>query len=285
MRMDSSIVFQIRAKLNNLSKSEKKVGQFVLDHLVETVNHNTSELAQMIGVSPATIVRFCRSVGLAGFSDLQVKLYAESTNIDQSLYTDIAPNESVAHISDKLAFRFKQSIAQTEEILDSACVDRFADLIDAKRTVYVYGLGASRIAAEDLAQKFSRIGKHMIHLLDHHLLASILINAGPDVLFVAVSNSGETKEVINLVKIAQQQNLTTIGILQKGNSRLGKLVDLAIAHGGGEGVLLRSAATTSLVSQLFIIDILYCTYICRHYDAAVNKLKDSRIIIRTMFSK
>ncbi|CAM3131899.1 MurR/RpiR family transcriptional regulator [Sporolactobacillus spathodeae] len=120
--MYTSVILQIKEKLNQLSKSERKVGDFILSHVVETVSQNTSKLAQNIGVSPATIVCFCRSVGLSGFSQLKVKFYAESSDIDATLYTDIRPNENPDEISKKLVLRFNQSIAQIDELQDRAQV-------------------------------------------------------------------------------------------------------------------------------------------------------------------
>ncbi|MBM7657744.1 SIS domain-containing protein [Sporolactobacillus spathodeae] len=68
--------------------------------------------------------------------------------------------------------------------------------------IYIYGLGASYVAAEDLTQKFLQLGKPVIHLEDTHLFASFLTNADPDNLFIAFSNSGETNEMIKLTQIA-----------------------------------------------------------------------------------
>lgn len=282
--MHTSVILQIKEKLNQLSKSEKKVGEFILNHIVETASQNTSELAQNIGVSPATIVRFCRSVGVSGFPQLKVKLYAESSDIDAALYTDIRPNENPYEISKKLVLRFNQSIAQTAELLDSKQVTQFSDLVEKHEKIYIYGLGASYVAANDLTQKFLRLGKPVIHLQDTHLFASFLTNAGPDSLFIAVSNSGETNEVVKLTQIAKRSGLPTVGIVRDKNSTLGQLADLVIIHGGGEAVLLRSAATTSLISQLFVVNVLYYAYLCKHYETALVQLKKSKINIQSNFS-
>ncbi len=283
--MEENIILQIKSKLKELSKAEKKIGEYILQNSVETVNYNTSELAQKAGVSPATIVRFCRSIGLSGFSQLKIRLYADSSGVDGDLYTDITPNEDVALIAEKLALRFNQSISQTANHLDTASIEEISKLIDSCTIIYVYGLGASHVVAEDFTQKFSRIGKPVVNMLDHHLLSSSLINAGENCLFVAISNSGETNEVIKLTQIAKQKGFHTIGISQKENSTLAKLVDYPVIHHGGEAVMLRSAATTSLVSQLFTVDVLYFAYVNKNSKKILNMLKDSKINIQTLFRK
>jgi len=285
MELEENIILQIKSKLTSLSKSEKKLGKYILSHAVETVNDNTSELAKKAGVSPATVVRFCRSIGLSGFSQLKIRLYADASGLDREIYTDITSNEDIAMIADKLALRFNQSITQTANLLETGCIEKITAMVDKSPAIYVYGIGASHVAAEDFMHKFSRIGKPVVHTLDHHLLGSSLINASKDSMFVAISNSGETNEAIKLTQIAKQNGLFTAGITQKRDSTLARIVDVPLIHHGGEAVLLRSAATTSLAAQLFTIDVLYFAYVARHYEEIMHRLKNSKINIQTFFRK
>ncbi|MDL5042259.1 MurR/RpiR family transcriptional regulator [Heyndrickxia coagulans] len=285
MELEENIILQIKSKLSSLSKSEKKLGKYILSHAVETVNDNTSELAKKAGVSPATVVRFCRSIGLSGFSQLKIRLYADASGLDREIYTDITSNEDIAMIADKLALRFNQSITQTANLLETGCIEKITAMVDKSPAIYVYGIGASHVAAEDFMHKFSRIGKPVVHTLDHHLLGSSLINASKDSMFVAISNSGETNEAIKLTQIAKQNGLFTAGITQKRDSTLARIVDVPLIHHGGEAVLLRSAATTSLAAQLFTIDVLYFAYVARHYEEIMHRLKNSKINIQTFFRK
>ncbi|MDY0405051.1 SIS domain-containing protein [Virgibacillus sp. 179-BFC.A HS] len=102
---------------------------------------------------------------------------------------------------------------------------------------------------------------------------------------MAISNSGETNEVIKLTEIAKQKKIRTIGISQYENSTLAKLVDYPIIHHGGEAVMLRSAATTSLISQLFTIDVLYYAFVNKNLKKVLRVLKESKINIQTFFRK
>lgn len=283
--MEENIILQIKSKLNELSKTEKKIGEYILHHSVETVSDNTSELAKKAGVSPATVVRFCRSIGLSGFSQLKIRLYADASDVNEGLYTDITPDEDERVIVDKLALRFNQSISQTSNNLDTDWIKKMAEMIDACKVIYVYGLGASHVVAEDFTQKFSRIGKPVVNMLDHHLLSSSLISAEGRNMFVVISNSGETNEAVKLAQIAKQKNFCTVGISQNRNSTLAKLVDLPVIHSGGEAVMLRSAATTSLISQLFTVDVLYYAYANKHSKKIMSMLKESKINIQTFFHK
>ena len=283
--MEENIILQIKSKLKDLSKAEKKIGEYILEHAVETVNYNASELAQKANVSPATVIRFCRSIGLSGFSQLKIRLYADASGVEKDLYTDITPDEDVGLIAEKLALRFNQSISQTVNHLNADVIEDVSALLEGYTIIYVYGLGASHIVAEDFMQKFSRIGKSVINMLDHHLMSSSIVNTSEPCIFVAISNSGETNEIVKLTQIAKQKGFHTIGITQYGESTLARLVDYPIIHHGGEAVMLRSAATTSLMAQLFIIDVLYYAYVNKNADKIMNMLKESKINIQAFFRK
>ncbi|WP_253693385.1 MurR/RpiR family transcriptional regulator [Weizmannia acidilactici] len=283
--LEESIILKIKSKLEELSKMERRLGEYILSHAEEIVDENTGSLAKKAGISPATVVRFCKSIGLQGFAQLKIKLYADVSGENGKIYTDISPNEDVPLIAEELAIRFNQSISQTANKLDAEAVDQVAGMLDACPVIYVYGLGASHVAAEDFTQKFSRIGKAVVHMQDHHLLASSLANADQNSLFIAVSNSGETIETVKLMKIAKQRGLRTVAITQKQDSTLTEMVDFAVFHHGGEAVMLRSAATTSLAAQLFTINVLYFAYVSKHYSEAVGRLKTSKSRIQTFFRK
>ena len=49
-----------------LTNSESKIAKYVLDNFNETLNYNVSELADKAGVSDASVVRFCKSLGYKG---------------------------------------------------------------------------------------------------------------------------------------------------------------------------------------------------------------------------
>ncbi|MDY0393647.1 MurR/RpiR family transcriptional regulator [Virgibacillus halophilus] len=128
--------------------------------------------------------------------------------MNEDLYTDITPDEDAGLIAEKLALRFNQSINQTVKHLDTNRIEEVAKIVKECTTIYVYGLGASHIVAEDFTQKFTRIGKSVVNTVDHHLMASAMINASGPCMFVAISNSGETKEVLKLAQIAKQKKVS-----------------------------------------------------------------------------
>ncbi|MDY0393646.1 hypothetical protein RWE15_03310 [Virgibacillus halophilus] len=49
--------------------------------------------------------------------------------------------------------------------------------------------------------------------------------------------------------------------------------------------MLRSAATTSLMAQLFTIDVLYYAYVNKNADEILDMLKESKRNVQALFRK
>lgn len=58
-----TVVEMIREKYNQIFMAERKVADFVLENPERAVNANVSELANLSGVSDATVIRFCKRIG------------------------------------------------------------------------------------------------------------------------------------------------------------------------------------------------------------------------------
>jgi DNA-binding MurR/RpiR family transcriptional regulator len=62
-----------------LSTGERRVAEYVLDHPQEVIRLTISELRDRVGVSYATISRFCASAGFAGYKGLRAALVSAVT--------------------------------------------------------------------------------------------------------------------------------------------------------------------------------------------------------------
>lgn len=80
----TSCIVNIQSKMKVLTGSEKKVAEYVLKNYMRVLDFTVTELAEKAGVSDATVVRFCRSVGYKGYQDMKINLAQDAivpTNI------------------------------------------------------------------------------------------------------------------------------------------------------------------------------------------------------------
>ncbi|MGO2696288.1 MAG: MurR/RpiR family transcriptional regulator [Bavariicoccus seileri] len=281
--MPKSILITIQSKLTNFSSTEVRIAQFILDNPTEIPHLNTAELAEKTGTSPSSVVRFARKIGLKGYTELQMEL-TRVESIDERLYDEINPKDNTTTLKQKLALRINHSITTTSESLSNKALDQVVTAIESASHVIVYGLGASGLVAQDFVQKFGRVGKATHFITDTHQVAVEIENQLPKPLFFVISHSGETKEAITLAKIARDRGLKVVTLTSNATSQLYALGDYQVLTTGNlNEKALRAASTTSLICQLYAVDLLYYRYVQKKYSFNAKKIQESYRVVQENF--
>ncbi|MGO2266847.1 MurR/RpiR family transcriptional regulator [Vagococcus salmoninarum] len=267
---------RIESILGELTQSEQKIASIVLEKPEAVIEMTANDLAKVSKTSPASVIRFCKSINIPSFTELKLKLSAELTSTTYTGYSDIVPGEPIKEIKNKLLGNAYQSMKETVNLLDERVIISVIDAIKQASLVYVYGVGASYLVAENIAQKWNRIGKTCVCVADAHLFLSILIAAPKDAVFIGISNSGETREVSRLADVAQESGLKTIGITQFGSNTLSNISDISVQTVRSKEAEIRSAATSSLLAPFMAIDVLFYAYVSENYAENINRIRLSR---------
>lgn len=281
-RMDTLLV--IRQNYSNFTPVEKKIADYIFEVEEQILGKSAQEVAKDLGTSTAALVRFSRKLGYAGFSQLKQKLsasYAFHAD-DKKYYEEVSDAETPRSLKNKLKVRINHMVETTNDALADEAVEKAVAMIKNKDLLFVFGIGASAIVAQDIFQKFSRIGKKVVFLQDTHLFVSALAVHQNDALFMAVSMKGETKEVIDIAKLAQEMTIPLIVISGREDSTLAKLADCLLHSVSGEDYKMRTAATMSLMAQLYVVDVLFYMYVSKHFAQSYQKLQQTKDIIKKL---
>lgn len=278
-----NILFTLSNDFEKFSRSEQKVARFMIDYPREVIQMNAEEISDRTQVSPATVVRLAKKICKSGLPGLKIQVASE-IKVDDSLYTEVNPSDDLDVMKHKLEFRISHAIGQTNQILLKNDVKKATDIVEQADDIYVFGMGASNLVAEDFQQKFIRIGKSVTQTLDTHLMAVGL--AKPNSVLIVVSDSGETKESCHITRVASSLNIPIIAITHERNSTIAKNSTVTLTHDdGGESGVLRTAATTSLLAQLYVVDLLYYAYLTQDFSNNKARLVKSKTIIAENFGK
>ncbi len=278
-----NILFTLSNDFEKFSRSEQKVARFMIDYPREVIQMNAEEISDRTQVSPATVVRLAKKICKSGLPGLKIQVASE-IKVDDSLYTEVNPSDDLDVMKHKLEFRISHAIGQTNQILLKNDVKKATDIVEQADDIYVFGMGASNLVAEDFQQKFIRIGKSVIQTLDTHLMAVGL--AKPNSVLIVVSDSGETKQSCHITRVASSLNIPIIAITHERNSTIAKNSTVTLTHDdGGESGVLRTAATTSLLAQLYVVDLLYYAYLTQDFSNNKARLVKSKTIIAENFGK
>jgi len=204
------------ARINNalpdLSRSEKRVAEWVLEHPKEASTATLAHIAGECETSEPTVLRFCRSLGLGGFRELGVRL-AESLGAPGSyVHRDVSPDDSTSDAVMKVMDASIQSLVEMRAQLSSMPIEETAQAMASARQIAFAGLGASGHVARDAHHKFFRLGIPCSSLLDTPMIMQFAAIAESDDVIVLLSHTGRWQEFAQAADIARERGATVIAI-------------------------------------------------------------------------
>ena len=129
--------------------------------------------------------------------------------------------------------------------------------LQTKGLIVITGVGKSGLIAEKIAMTLISTGTKALSLPPTNFLHGDIGILSEDDLFVLISKSGETEELLNLIPFAKQRNTRLMAIVSNRNSRLAKAADLFVDLPVEKELCpFDLAPTTSTSVQLLFGDLL-----------------------------
>lgn len=100
-----------------------------------------------------------------------------------------------------------------------------------------------------------RLGYNTEHVSDSHIMAMTSSLLGPNDVVIAISSSGSTKDVIDALKIANDNGAFIICITNQARSPITKYADIILLSTNKESPF-EGGIFTSKIAHLFLLDIL-----------------------------
>lgn len=247
---------------NQLTKSGKKVANYIFDHKVETQYMSITSLAEECSVAEATIFRFCRILGFTGYNDFKLALAKSIGN--ETAAADLGkvlPQDSILGICQKLYAANVASITETMDFLDEKAVVLAVDLFLKSDHVYCFGQGGSLIMAMEAWGRFITVSSRFLCIQDSHMQAMAASLASPNDVVLFFSYSGATKDMLDVFHALKERECKIVLITHFAKSPGAMLADIVLLCGSKEGPL-QSGSIAAKMGQLFLIDILFAEY-CR----------------------
>lgn len=262
-------------KQSALRKSELKVAAYVLEHPDECIQASVSELAELTGVSDPTVIRFCRALGFRGFQDFKIRLAQSVVPRDRQIHETARSDEPVPELVRKIFDSNTAALRDTLGTLDYAQVEKcIRELSEAGKIIF-FGLGGSAIVAMDAYHKFFRIGVPCEWFNDSHLAVMAAAMMRPGQVFVAISHSGSSKDVVDALEVARDAGARTIAIVSHHISPVSRTADHTLCVASVEtGYKFEPMA--SRIAQLSVIDVLSVGTALTHSDKVLENLDKSR---------
>ena len=276
------IVLRIKEEYRKLTKSEKKVADYFIENYKDAINESTQSIAVATDTSPATVIRFVKTLKFDGLQQLKLAIAADMDSQKPDITDEIIhQKDGLSEIVEKNKRNLINSIERLYALMDLKLIEKSVDAIDSAKKVYLFGVGASGIVCYDINYKLSRIGKNVVFNNDIHLQLVNLNFITKEDACVCVSYSGNTKETVLVAEIAKKAGAKTVGICCYGRNELSKICDitLRVPHDERE---LRLGAISSRNTTLTLLDTIYLAITHRHYPDVLNDIESTRDLIKKL---
>ena len=255
--MEGSVINQICASMDSFFDTEKKIGDYIVRNPKQVVDMTVGELAKECGVSEASVSRFCKRIELKGFHHLKISLAREL--VDARDEGEISGHISVDDIDGSLRGILSnkmEELRQTVAMIDREELKKILDVINNADTVLMAAVGNTIPVAMDGAYKLNQIGIRAVSTPIWETELGYSYNmTGKDVV-IAISNSGESTGVIQILEAAKSHGAVAISITNNARSSVAELSTYHITTATREKLFL-DGYCFSRVSATMVIEIIY----------------------------
>lgn len=267
---------RISASLPSLAPAEQRVGKLVLEDPHRFARLPVRELAERAHVSKPTVVRFCRSMGYDGLADFKLKLAGNVAEGVPFVHRSVDVDDKTSDVLVKVIDNSVAAFLQYRNAANPAAIEQAVNAITStwqrKQRLEIYGVGNSGVVAQDAQHKFFRLGISSQATSDTHIQTMGATMLRPGDCLIVISNSGRTRELVDVAHIARHQGATVIAITSS-HTPLSDFSHILLAADNLEGSDLYSPMASRLL-HLLIIDILATAVALKMGDGLAHNLQN-----------
>lgn len=254
---------KLKAIYDSLKTAEKKAADLFLMKPEFFATASIVEAANAAGCSEATIVRLARKLGYSGYPELKSALIEGRDSNHLQLYEGITEEDDCDAVVKKVFQASIQAMEDTLNVLDMEEYKRAVDVLCNANKIMICGVGDAASVARSGYQKFMRIGLdvRVSEDIDVQLITASHMSKG-DVV-IAISHSGRTKSILDVVKYARSTGATIMSITNYPVSPLVKNSDIVLLtatfaeHVKGE-VMSKRIVELCILESLYVNVLLKC---------------------------
>lgn len=266
-----SIVNRMISRRTQFSANELKIADWILAHPQQAALMTSLQLAEQVSASQSSIIKFAQKMGFKGYSafklllveELSRKQALESTPVQHNIFI----NDPLAVIAQKLVQAKTDAMFHTTNAL---CFEQFhhaVNWINQAHRVQIVGIGGSALTGKDLAFKLLKLGITALAEQDSHVQIATARTLTPQDVQIAISFSGDRKEVFIAAEAAKQQGAKVIALTAPKKSKLRQLADIALDTIADE-TQHRSSSIASRTAQNVLTDLLFISLVQQREDSA-----------------
>jgi len=173
---------------DQLTKSEKRIADFIHEHQDEAAFMPAAEIATSLGLSEPTMARFARSLGFDSYPALREMLQVKFRNLvnhSARLRSRLDDMRSGGDIYERLVTSEIDFLTESLHTVDREAFNQAVELLRTHQRIFVFGLGPAISLVDLLEIRLTRSARNVIPLRTYgrDILDPLLLMNKDDLLF------------------------------------------------------------------------------------------------------
>ncbi len=245
-------LLKIRGMLDQMSVIERKLAEFILDNAHMLRDYSSQQLADAVGISQSSVVKFCQKLGYKGYPDLKLAINeavvtASTRNRDQADKNN--EDGSLLGIGEQLQFSLQQHLRTLLTINDEKTLLQAARLLQSADKILLAGFAKSAIVVADMQFRLLQLGKLALHHADPALALQLARSLTDTSVLLLISDSGQNNDLLKLEHYAKSRQLKIISLTSYKTNAQSLAADITLFTLSAEEDIRLNPLLTQLAQQ------------------------------------
>ena len=256
-----SPLLKIRAERDQMSAIERRIADFLLDNAHLLRDYSSQQLANALGISQSSVVKFSQKLGFKGYPDLKYSIgeaVARGDGGEEHVAVEVQHDNPHAAVAENLWHLKAKAEAETRLINAPESIDAIAADIQQAGKVFIIGLGEDGIPARAFATRLSMLGILTVHYVDAVLMQAGVSTAAPGDVLLVFSEHGRQPALCQISHLFRERVGKVVSVTRHTPNPLRAHADAALlvsAHDERRHIepLLYQSALQHLLDLIFVL--------------------------------
>jgi len=269
-----NLITKIKTLYPGMTESEKNISDCILTHPEEVYSMQIETFAKKLFISTPTVFRFAQKLGFNGFKDFKIALIRDIA-VELNISIECIGNENdVETVTRNIFKKITGNLKETLSLIDFGQLKEAIGKIKKAKRILFFAIGSSLPVAFDSYMNFLRAGFNCFFNMDSYIQRTISTQCSAGDVAIGVSFSGESIEVVECLKNAQENGADTICVTTFIQSTITKYSNIRLFTAPVR-LEMQKIDLPSKKSHTALLDVIYLNVVLQNREKALKYISKS----------